>query len=58
YESKGKQWAKSKPSLPIGLDPSYAIPSTMRSGAKKIPGLTDTITVNPPQNLQKEEEKG
>ncbi|GFR16514.1 partner of Y14 and mago [Trichonephila clavata] len=57
YESKGKQWAKSKPSLPIGLDPSYAIPSTMRSGAKKIPGLTDTNNCEPTTKSSKKKKK-
>ncbi|KAG8192345.1 hypothetical protein JTE90_002165 [Oedothorax gibbosus] len=42
YESKGKQWAKNRPTLPVGLDPCYSIPQATKNGPKKIPGLSDT----------------
>lgn len=57
YESKGKQWAKSKPTLPVGLDPRYAIASTMKSGVKKIPGLTETNNCEPTTKSSKKKKK-
>ncbi|KAF8788943.1 partner of Y14 and mago-like [Argiope bruennichi] len=44
YESKGKQWAKNRPTLPIGLDPCYAVADSSSKGnvKNKIPGLTET----------------
>lgn len=41
YESKGKQWAKNKPTLPVGLDPSHVI-QVGNSTTKSIPGLSVT----------------
>ncbi|GIX83318.1 partner of Y14 and mago B [Caerostris darwini] len=46
YESKGRQWAKNKPTLPVGMDPGYEAPVT-KSGAKKIPGLSETSNQKP-----------
>ncbi|XP_042909561.1 partner of Y14 and mago isoform X2 [Parasteatoda tepidariorum] len=42
YESKGKQWAKNRPGVPVGLDPAYVAPVTTKS--KKIPGLSEANT--------------
>lgn len=58
YESKGKQWAKNRPTLPIGLDPSYATPVETKN-TKTIPGLsiTDSETFTPSKSLKKKKKK-
>ncbi|XP_035225640.1 partner of Y14 and mago-like [Stegodyphus dumicola] len=57
YESKGKQWAKNRPTLPIGLDPSYATPVSVKSSMKKIPGLSETVSETVPKSKKKKKKK-
>ncbi|XP_054712620.1 partner of Y14 and mago-like [Uloborus diversus] len=55
YESKGKQWAKSKPTYPIGLDPKYLEPA--KSTSQKIPGLSLTETEVASKSSKKKKKK-
>lgn len=59
YESKGKQWAKNKPTLPVGLDPSYAVSANNTKSAKTIPGLslTNDETAAPSKSSKKKKKK-
>ncbi|XP_022238740.1 partner of Y14 and mago-like isoform X2 [Limulus polyphemus] len=58
YESKGKQWAKSKPAFPPGLHPEeVAKTQQAQSGANQIPGLTGTPTPNVSKSSKKKKKK-
>lgn len=56
YESKGKQWAKNRPTLPVGLDPCYAVPQ-VKNGPKTIPGLSDAKQPTEPKTSSKKKKK-
>ncbi|XP_076361416.1 partner of Y14 and mago-like [Tachypleus tridentatus] len=58
YESKGKQWIKSKPAYPPGLHPEdIAKAQQAQSSVNQIPGLTGTPTPNVSKSSKKKKKK-
>lgn len=55
YESKGKQWVKSQPAYPIGMNPALMVPADQKKKSKD--GGKPTIPGLPPAAAAKKKKK-